>query len=62
MSYKGRLVTGMGMKDNMFKTSVLMKEGRTPPADMLPTKDMIIIEDVSPEGLPPATEEADACA
>ena len=60
LNFPGRVVTGAGGKWDEFiwRPSNLVRKGRTEPAKMLATHDMVNIEDVSADALPQVLDDA----
>ena len=59
-NYPGRLLLHPSLKDKVWQNTALLRTGRTPPVDMLHSRDMISIEDVSPEALPATVDDDSA--
>lgn len=56
-NYPGRVLLHPTLKDKMWQNVALLRTGRTEPCDMLHSRDMLSIEDVSADALPSTVDD-----
>ena len=59
-NYPGRLLIHPSLRDKVWQNIALLKTGRTNACEMLHSRDMVAIEDVSPDALPATVDENDS--